>query len=566
MKKKLKHLLLTLIALLLVLELKANDGAFYVNGSTLVPVKETDISISKEILTITIGDDDYATVDVYYEFFNPKDSKTITMAFEADPPGDWNPVPFNRNGVHPFIKDFSVSMNGTALPHSNMVIQKDYKKEQDFTPFDLNGWKGYGDTILYKGEHIINYSEEDGLFMDGGNMLYSEKLDSFAYFAYGYFFTATFKEGLNTVHHTYRYRTSYVNTSKFEFIYWLTPASRWAGGKIGDFTLRLKSQTPRTELYMENCLFDGKHWNSSPNQYLITWTQYINRHFVLAELYPDKVLEWHMTDFVPSKDFVIYSPEYNQPDPFFAVWDVVVDETHGDVYLYAGQDDDHYFTFADGRYGEISKSTSHVESFYNREEHVIHDKDSIIMAAKEQSKKAVDLGLSVKWAAWNIGAEKPEESGNYYAWGETSTKKSYGTNYFDREFRKYNKGRKTVLDLYDDVANSRWGGGWRIPTKDEMQELVDRCNWKWTRQNGVLGYLITGPVPNRNSIFLPITGMKLDTRLLYSDTSAYYWSSSLGTTSDESAWQLYFKSDEIKIVNLVRNAGRAIRPVYPKDK
>ena len=565
MKKKLKHLLLTLIALLLVLELKANDGAFYVNGSTLVPVKETDISISKEILTITIGDDDYATVDVYYEFFNPKDSKTITMAFEADPPGDWNPVPFNRNGVHPFIKDFSVSMNGTALPHSNMVIQKDYKKEQDFTPFDLNGWKGYGDTILYKGEHIINYSEEDGLFMDGGNLLYSEKLDSFAHFAYGYFFTATFKEGLNTVHHTYRYRTSFVNTSKYEFIYWLTPASRWAGGKIGDFTLRLMAQSPRTEIYMENCLFDGQHWSGSPDQYLITWTEYVNQHYVLAELYPDKVLEWHKTDFVPSKDFVIYSPEYNQPDPFFAVWDVVVDETNGDVYLYAGQDDDHYFTFADGRYGEVAKSTSHVESFYNREEHVIRDKDSIIIAAKEQSKKAVDLGLSVKWAAWNIGAEKPEESGNYYAWGETSTKKSYGTNYFDREFRKYNKGRKTVLDLYDDVANSRWGGGWRIPTKDEMQELVDRCNWKWTRQNGVLGYLITGPVPNRNSIFLPITGMKLDTRLLYSDTSAYYWSSSLGTTSDESAWQLYFKSDEIKIVPLVRNAGRAIRPVYPKE-
>lgn len=561
-----KRLFFSLMALLLVLELKANDGAFYVNGSTLVPVKETDISISKEILTITIGDDDYATVDVYYEFFNPKSTKTITMAFEANPPGDWNPVPFNRNGVHPFIKDFSVTMNGTALPHSNMVIQKDYKKEQDFEPFDLNGWKGYGDTILYKGEYITSYSEEDGIFMDGGNLLYSEKLDSFAHFAYGYFFKATFKEGLNTVHHTYRYRTSYVNTSKYEFIYWLTPASRWAGGKIGDFTLRLMAQSPRTEIYMENCLFDGQHWSGSPDQYLITWSEYVNRHYVLAELYPNKVLEWHKTDFVPSKDFVIYSPEYNQPDPFFAVWDVVVDETNGDVYLYAGQDDDHYFTFADGCYGEVAKSTSHVESFYNREEHVIRDKDSIIIASKEQSKIAVDLGLSVKWAAWNIGAEKPEESGNYYAWGETSTKKSYGTNYFDREFRKYNRKRKTVLDLYDDVANSRWGGGWRIPTKDEIQELVDRCNWKWTRQNGVLGYLITGPVPNRNSIFLPITGMKLDTRLLYSDTSAYYWSSSLGTTSDESAWQLYFKSNEIKIVNLVRNAGRAIRPVYPKDK
>lgn len=560
-----KHLFLTFIALLLVLELKANDGAFYVNGSTLVPVKETDISISKEILTITIGDDDYATVDVYYEFFNPKAAKTITMAFEAEPPGDWNPVPFNRNGVHPFIKDFSVTMNGTTLPHSNMVIQKDYKKEQDFKPFDLNGWKGYGDTILYKGERIINYSSEDGLFMDGGNMLYSEELDTFAYFAYGYFFTATFQEGLNTVHHTYRYRTNYTNFSKFDFEYWLTPATRWAGGKIGDFTLRLKSQSPKTEIYMMDCLFDGQHWTGSPDQYLFTWTEYINRHYVLADLYPDKVLEWHTTDFTPNKDFVIYSPEYNQPDPFFAVWNVVVDETKGDVYLYAGQDDDHYFTYAGGHYGEVNKSTSHVESFYNREEHVIRNKDSIIIAAKEQSKQAVDLGLSVKWATWNIGAEKPEDCGNYYAWGETSTKKTYANNYFDRDYSKYNRNRLTVLDSYDDAAHSRWGGGWRIPTKEEIQELVDKCNWKWTRMNGVLGYLITAPVPYINSIFLPVTGMRLDTRLLYSDTSAYYWSSSLSTSSNEMAWQLYFKSNDINVVPLNRSVGRVIRPVYPKD-
>ena len=269
--------------------------------------------------------------------------------------------------------------------------------------------------------------------------------------------------------------------------------------------------------------------------------------------------------FTPNKDFVIYSPEYNQPDPFFAVWNVVVDETKGDVYLYAGQDDDHYFTYAGGHYGEVNKSTSHVESFYNREEHVIRNKDSIIIAAKEQSKQAVDLGLSVKWATWNIGAEKPEDCGNYYAWGETSTKKTYANNYFDRDYSKYNRNRLTVLDSYDDAAHSRWGGGWRIPTKEEIQELVDKCNWKWTRMNGVLGYLITAPVPYINSIFLPVTGMRLDTRLLYSDTSAYYWSSSLSTSSNEMAWQLYFKSNDINVVPLNRSVGRVIRPVYPKD-
>jgi len=561
-----KHLFITLIALLIVLELKANDGAFYVSGSTLVPVKETDISISKEILTITIGDDDYATVDVYYEFFNPKAAKTITMAFEADPPGDWNPVPFNHDGIHPFIKDFSVSMNGKAVPHSNMVVQKDYRKKQDFTPLDLNEWKGYGDSINYKSE-LITFSEDEELFMDGGNMVYSEKRDSFAYFAYGYFFTAPFKEGVNTVHHTYRYRTSFANWSKFEFEYWLTPALRWAGGKIGDFTLRLMSESPRTEIYMEDCPFDSKYWKSSTGQDLVTWTRYKNQNYMLADLYPDKVLEWHMTDFVPNRDFCIYSPLYNQPDPFFMAMDVVVDDTDGNVYQYMGQDDTYYFTIADGSIGQVKKSTSHVETFINNGKYGIGNRDSIIIAAKGQAKKAVDLGLSVKWAAWNIGAEKPNECGDYFAWGETYTKSTYENNYFDRNFDVYNnsgKGR-TILDLYNDAAHRLWGGGWRMPTKAELQELVDKCDWKWTRKYGVFGYTITAPAPYRESIFLPITGMKLDTRLLYSDTSAYYWSSSLGPSSSEMAWQLYFKSNEIKVSALIRSVGRAIRPVYPKE-
>ena len=132
---------------------------------------------------------------------------------------------------------------------------------------------------------------------------------------------------------------------------------------------------------------------------------------------------------------------------------------------------------------------------------------------------------------------------------------------FDREFRKYNKNSRTVLDQYDDAAHRLWGGGWRMPTKDEFQELVDKCKWEWTTLNGVSGYRVTGT--NGRSIFLPISGMRLDTRLLYSDTSAYYWSASLGPSSAEMAWQLYFKSNEINVSALVRSVGRVIRPVHP---
>ena len=102
-----------------------------------------------------------------------------------------------------------------------------------------------------------------------------------------------------------------------------------------------------------------------------------------------------------------------------------------------------------------------------------------------------------------------------------------------------------------------------MPTKDEFQELVDKCKWEWTTLNGVSGYKVIGA--NGRSIFLPITGMRLDTRLLYSDTSAYYWSASLGSSSSEMAWQLHFKSNEINVSALVRNVGRAIRPVHPKE-
>lgn len=128
--KRVFPILMSMMALLTAMSVKANDGSFKVNGNTLVPLQETDISIAKEVLTITIGDYDtvnyvrYATVDVYYEFFNPGGEKTITMAFEAEAPDTWQREPLNRNGVHPFMKDFTVEMNGAAVKHENAVWKR----------------------------------------------------------------------------------------------------------------------------------------------------------------------------------------------------------------------------------------------------------------------------------------------------------------------------------------------------------------------------------------------------------------------------------------------------------
>ena len=126
--------------------------------------------------------------------------------------------------------------------------------------------------------------------------------------------------------------------------------------------------------------------------------------------------------------------------------------------------------------------------------------------------QAVDLGLSVKWASCNLGATKPEEYGDYYAWGETETKTEY-----TEENYKYWKNRETgefadigheISGTQYDVVNVKWGNGWRMPTMLELFELQDKCKWEWTTLNGVDGFKVTGS--NGNSIFMSATGYYAD--------------------------------------------------------
>ena len=103
----------------------------------------------------------------------------------------------------------------------------------------------------------------------------------------------------------------------------------------------------------------------------------------------------------------------------------------------------------------------------------------------ENGHSYVDLGLpsGTKWATCNIGATKPEEFGDYYAWGETTTKDYYGINNYKWRGRKSIDGytyAKTTLDLSDDAAAANWGGKWRMPTDRQYSELVNECYWVWT--------------------------------------------------------------------------------------
>lgn len=204
---------------------------------------------------------------------------------------------------------------------------------------------------------------------------------------------------------------------------------------------------------------------------------------------------------------------------------------------------------------------------------------------KENGHEWVDLGLSVKWATCNVGASSPEDYGDYYAWGETSTKDDYswetlkfrvrgdsGENVTfpltgeNVTFSKYNTesergsvDNKTRLDLSDDAARQNWAGGWRTPTKAEWEELYSKCTWIWTTQGGKNGYKVTGK--NGNSIFLPAAGYTYDSSLGGDGSRGYYWSSSLDTDVPRRAWYMYFSPMDHYMSYYYRSIGHSVRPV-----
>lgn len=184
----------------------------------------------------------------------------------------------------------------------------------------------------------------------------------------------------------------------------------------------------------------------------------------------------------------------------------------------------------------------------------------------------VDLGLSVMWATCNVGASSPSAYGNYYAWGETTTKSDYSWNTYKwcngdyNKLTKYNTNseygvvdNKKVLEMADDAARQSWGGSWRLPTDAEWTELRNKCTWKWTSQSGHYGYKVTSK-SNGNAIFLPAAGHRNETRL-DAASEGFYWSSSLDADAPNGAWDAGFASLGLFRVGSYRSCGQSIRPV-----
>ena len=189
--------------------------------------------------------------------------------------------------------------------------------------------------------------------------------------------------------------------------------------------------------------------------------------------------------------------------------------------------------------------------------------------------QAVDLGLpsGIRWASCNIGATAPEGYGNYYAWGETTTKTDYSWATYKHANGDYNKltkycsyngnngftDDKTTLDPEDDAAYVNWGGDWRMPTRAEVDELLNNCTWTWTTQNGVNGYQVASKT-NGNSIFLPAAGCR-DADLNNAGSYGYFWSSSLNDYYPGNTWCINFGSDYHDRGYNSRYFGFSVRPV-----
>lgn len=213
--------------------------------------------------------------------------------------------------------------------------------------------------------------------------------------------------------------------------------------------------------------------------------------------------------------------------------------------------------------------------------------------------QVVDLGLSVKWASNNIGAQKPWDYGDYFAWGETDTyyetgyaqsssprwkdgktsgynwssyKFGEGADHMQKHLTKYNFDEKCgvvddkyILDLEDDAAYKYLGEGWRMPTKSEFEELIKECSWTKSILYGVNGFKVTSKKNGYkgNSIFLPAAGHRSG-KSIYVGGSFSYWSNTLCSRSNPSyAYGLTFDSSDINVNSLSRCVGGTVRPVCP---
>lgn len=230
----------------------------------------------------------------------------------------------------------------------------------------------------------------------------------------------------------------------------------------------------------------------------------------------------------------------------------------------------------------------HALQTYKNKANTLKQKANAIIAQQKKTEReraktyvnghrAVDMGLSVRWADCNVGASAPDDAGNYYAWGETTTKASYNRQTYkfysnSTWVLKYctmsdygNVDNKLVLDYQDDAASANWGERWSTPTKEQWEELANssKCTWEWMTIMRVPGYRVTSKITG-NSIFIPTTGYLTPAGYQHGEMGLY-WTSSLYPNiwkkSYGAAYRFDMRQTSFDIGRDSRENGRPIRAV-----
>ena len=232
--------------------------------------------------------------------------------------------------------------------------------------------------------------------------------------------------------------------------------------------------------------------------------------------------------------------------------------------------------FSQQKYEMVIEKTDGTRLFINIEDHVRtyfrernNDDGTYYLSCPDTNHPhMIDLGLSsgTKWACCNVGASKPEDYGEYYAWGETHTKSIYNwdTYLYGNWDNVVNIGSDIAGTCYD-VATVNWGVLWCMPSKEQFLELINSTDWNWKTQNGVYGISFTGT--NGGTLFFPLAGSRWNDELIGTGVTersgGFYWSSSIYESS--CAYNFYFQipgSVDIGIGNVARVGGLCVRPVH----
>ena len=604
-----KKVLALLLTLCFALSAAANDGSFAVSGNQLIPINETDISVHKEILSLE-RIRNQIKVTVYYEFFNPADPKDLLVGFEAS-----GPYMFSMEEAlkafpeHPNMRGFNVVMNGESITWQVAHVK-------NFGHFDDNG------------EWVNDPYYKDGKFRKMSDKQCREELkvseEAFDYpFQFVYYFTAPFKTGLNIIEHTYSYDLSSGSGTMWYFPYVLSAACRWANRQIDDFTLHVNMGDRESFCIAPSFFSNYSEWTFDvagrvdPDA-AETWgfLPEDSRYFHVRE----GGITFHKKDFRPKGELYAFVPF----DGYYSV-------EEGEEFCFSSEE---VKDFISQKYISLSKPSSHKYPINLEARSILRnlpfayrgyvfkkaalqrvfeatpwyvpnpsytadmeslskgEKEWVMFWAKGGQISAVDMGLSVKWASCNVGASNPEDSGDYFAWGETEPyysslnplkfKSGYESGYewssytwcvgddYNR-LTKYSTSswysrigspdKKTVLEPADDAARVNLGDSWRMPTSKEWWELMDErnCKWEWSSRNGVKGFLVTSNKTG-NSIFLPAAGNIGGTSIFDTD-GGYYLSSSLCTSDESSADGILFDSYGVIGSAFGRSMGQCVRAV-----